>query len=367
MVDLKKHTFVIAEAGVNHNGSLDLAMDMVELAASAGADAVKFQTFHADQLVTPNVPKADYQVAMTGSDEGQLGMLRRLELSEDDHRRLLVHCNQQGISFLSTPFDEESVDFLTKELGLKTLKIGSGELTNGPLLLKAAETGSELIISTGMSTIDEIKDALSVVAFGYLGSRGPVNTRSFAKAYETEEARLALKKKVTLLQCTTEYPAPVNEINLRAMDTLRATFGLRIGFSDHTQGTAVAIAAVAVGASVLEKHFTLDRNMFGPDHKASIGPDELRSLIRDVRAADSALGAADKEPAASEKQNKVIARRRLVASSVIAKGERFSRENMGVKRSSSGASPMSYWELLDEVADKDYKKDEGIGAQIIRK
>lgn len=360
MTYLKKRTFVIAEAGVNHNGSLDLAMEMVELAANAGADAVKFQTFHADKLVTKNVPKADYQVATTGSDEGQLGMLQRLELSEGDHKRLLSHCGQCGINFLSTPFDEQSVAFLTQELGLKTLKIGSGELTNGPLLLKAAETGSKLIISTGMSTLDEIKQALSVVAFGLLGSDGPLNTNTFAKIYETKEAELMLKNNVTLLQCTTEYPAPVDEVNLRAMDTLGEVFGLSIGFSDHTKGTAVAIAAVARGATILEKHFTLDPLMSGPDHKASIGPDELRSLIKDVRAADCALGTADKEAVASERRNKAIARRRIVASCVIKKGQHFSEENLAVKRSSSGASPMGYWGLLGRVAERDYEKDEGV-------
>jgi N-acetylneuraminate synthase len=295
---------IIAEAGVNHNGSLDLALALVDAASDAGADIVKFQTFVADRLASRAAPKADYQLATTDAAESQHAMLRRLELTEAMHVRLIERCAQRGIEFLSTPFDEHSLDLLVG-FGVKRLKIPSGEITNGPLLLKAARTGLPIILSTGMSELDEVEAALGVLAFGYAESRKAApSDAAFHRALASAAGREAVAANVTLLHCTTEYPAPLESVNLRAMDTMSAAFGTKVGYSDHTPGIAVAIAAAARGACVIEKHVTLDRSLPGPDHRASIEPHDFTLLVESVRAASAALGRPDKTTAPCERTNR---------------------------------------------------------------
>ena len=338
-------TFVIAEAGVNHNGNVDMALRLVDAAAEAGADAVKFQTFRADEVATGDAPKADYQTAATGGGESQAHMLRRLELPRDAYGVLKNHAEAAGLVFLSTPFDVDSLAFLTDGLGLGIIKLPSGEIVNGPLLLATARTGRRIILSTGMSTLDEVRDALSVIAFGYAGEGAP-SKAAFRAAFESTTGRAALKENVSLLQCTSEYPAPAADANLKAMDTLRDTFGLAVGLSDHTEGIAVAAAAVARGAAIIEKHFTLDRGLPGPDHRASLEPAELKDMVGAIRVVEVALGDGVKAPRPSELGNRVIARRSLVALRPVAKGEPFTEQNLGAKRPGGGVSPMDYWEWL---------------------
>lgn len=358
----KKRIYIIAEAGVNHNGSIEMARQLIDAAADAGADAVKFQTFKAEALVSASAPKAEYQKAATGTMESQLDMLRKLELNEAAHLTLLGHCRERGIQFLSTPFDENSVDLLTRRVKVPMLKLPSGEITNGPLLLKAAQTKKPVILSTGMSTLAEVRTALGVLAFGYLSRKEKLSIVSFRKAFASKAGQRALKAKVTLLHCTTEYPAAFKDVNLRAMDTLRLEFGFSVGLSDHTPGIAVSVAAAALGASVIEKHFTLDRELPGPDHKASLVPSELQQLIRSVREVEDALGSAKKEPAKSEIRNLRIARKSLVALRDILRGEQFTAENLGYKRPGNGTSPLHYWQLLGKRADKHYRRDEMVKA-----
>lgn len=350
-------TFIIAEAGVNHNGSLDMAKKLIEVAAEAGADAVKFQTFKADRLVSKSAPKAEYQTRTTDATESQFEMIRKLELDEEAHTALIEHCGRCGIEFLSTPFDEESVTLLTDRLKLSRIKIPSGEITNAPLILKIALTGTPIILSTGMSTLDEIQDALGVIAFGYTGCSGP-SLAAFGAAYNTPEGKAMLRDKVTLLHCTTEYPAPSAEVNLKAMDTMRGAFGLPVGFSDHSEGITAAVAAVARGAVLIEKHFTLDMTLPGPDHKASLEPDALKAMIQAIREVELLLGTGLKEPSPSEHKNMAIARKSLVAACPIAPGEMFTTGNITAKRPGSGISPMRYWEIAGTVARKAYEKDE---------
>lgn len=360
----QERIFVIAEAGVNHNGSLDMARRMIDVAADAGADAVKFQTFRAEKLVTADVPKAEYQAKSSDTDEGQLAMLKRLELGETTHHELLAHCVERNIQFLSTPFDEDSIDFLSAGLDLPLLKIGSGEITNAPLLLHAARTGKPLIVSTGMSTLEEIQGALSVLAFGYTDSIGQPSLAGFAKAFEDEVGKKALRAKVTLLQCTTEYPAPADEVNLRVMETLRDVFGLRVGLSDHTEGILVAIAAAAREAAVIEKHFTLDPTLPGPDHAASLAPDQLRAMVAGVRLTEAALGSPHKKPVPCELANREITRRQIVARRPIRKGHPLTAEDIAVKRAGAGLDPMQYWEILGKPVNRDYCSDEGIDSEM---
>jgi N-acetylneuraminate synthase/UDP-hydrolysing UDP-N-acetyl-D-glucosamine 2-epimerase len=353
-----KSVFIIAEAGVNHNGSVETAKKLIEAAAHAGADAVKFQTFRADLIADKHVAKADYQKAATDLEETQWEMLKKLELNERAHLELQAHARKYNIEFLSTPFDEASVDLLAEKMKLNKLKVPSGEITNAPLLLKIARTGLSLIVSTGMATLEEIEQALGVIAFGYLFSKETPTTKAFREAFRSKKGKEVLREKITLLHCTTEYPAPDNEINLRAMNTLASHFGLRVGLSDHSMGIAVSIAAVARGASVIEKHFTLDRNLPGPDHGASLEPKELQSLVEGIRQVERALGDYEKKPTPSELKNKSLARKSLVARRNIQKGEKFTEECFAAKRPGSGISPMFYWELLGRPADRDYKQDE---------
>jgi N,N'-diacetyllegionaminate synthase len=325
---------IIAEAGVNHNGDIGLAKQLINVAAESGADVVKFQTFSADSLVTMTADKADYQILATGGAETQHEMLRRLELSHEMHWELISHCKAQGIMFLSTGFDVKSVEFL-RGLGQTLFKIPSGEINNLPYLRCVGQFGKEVILSTGMSTIGEIDQAIDALVTAGTSAN-----------------------KITLLHCTSEYPAPVNEVNLRAMQSMQSAFGMKVGYSDHTQGIEVAIAAVAMGASVIEKHFTLDRNMTGPDHRSSLLPIELNEMVRSIRNIQSALGDGRKRPSLSEAKNRNIARKSIVASKSIKKDELFSLENITTKRPGNGISPMRWDEVLGRVASRDYAIDE---------
>lgn len=352
--------FVIAEAGVNHDGALDRAQRLVEVALAAGADAVKFQTYSTERLVSGGAPKADYQARATGAAESQTDMLRRLELSREAHRVLARQCATLGIEFMSTPFDEDSLEFLATEIGVRRVKIGSGDLTNAPLLVRAAQSGKPVVLSTGMGTLEEVRQALEVLAFGYLNPEATPSIPAFGRSFADPDGQAALRRNITLLHCTTEYPAPFEEVNLRAMQTLQRVFGLPVGLSDHTRGISVPIAAIACGASVIEKHFTLDRNLPGPDHKASLEPDELRAMVAGIREIEAALGATDKAPTPSELKNLQIARRSLVAARDIRAGEKFSPENIAVKRPGGGVSPRCYWEWLGKTARRSFAKDEMI-------
>ncbi|MDA8100058.1 MAG: N-acetylneuraminate synthase [Nitrospiraceae bacterium] len=354
-------TFIIAEAGVNHNGSLDMATRLIDVAVEAGADAVKFQTFRAEKVVSRTAPKAAYQTVTTGSSESQFEMIKKLELNEDAHRLLIAYCAKREIQFLSTAFDPESVDLLDKTFNLPILKIPSGEITNAPLLLHAAHAKKPIILSTGMSTLGEIEAALGVLAFGYLEDTAKPSMNAFQAAFCSEEGQEVLAKMVTLLHCTTEYPAPFSEVNLRAMDSMNTAFGLPVGYSDHTEGIAIAVAAAARGAVVIEKHFTLDRNLPGPDHKASLNPVELQEMVRAIRQVESALGLAHKVPSLSEMKNRSVVRRSLVAEKDIKQGVLFDEANMVVKRPGTGVSPMQYWDYLGTQSDKEYFPDQMIG------
>ena len=331
-----KHVFIIAEAGVNHNGNEAIAHKLVDAAAEAGADAVKFQTFRASELVSASAPKALYQRRTTDVTESQLSMIRRLELDETAHRSLMEHCSQRGIRFLSSPFDLHSIDFL-HSLGLEAFKIPSGEITNIPYLRRIGSCGVPVILSTGMSVLGEIEKALEVLE--HVGTP---------------------RERITLLHCTTEYPAPVGEINLRAMETLLQAFpGIAgVGYSDHTQGIHIPVAAVAMGACVIEKHFSLDRNMEGPDHKASLEPDELASMVRAIRDVERARGDGIKRPTDSELSNIRGASKSLVAARPIQKGEVFSEENLTVKRPGTGVSPLLWDDYIGRTALRNYQTDE---------
>jgi len=353
-------TFIIAEAGVNHNGSLDMALELIDAAAEAGANAVKFQTFKADKVVSRFASKAEYQTRNTGTTESQLEMVKKLELAEEQHMVLAEHCWKRGIEFMSTPFDLDSVDFLANVVNVSRLKIPSGEITNGLILLKIARTGKPIILSTGMSTLDEVETALGVLAFGFRNSQEKPSMEAFKEAYSSNEGQSFLKDKVSLLHCTTEYPAPFDEVNLKAMDTLRDKFALPVGYSDHTIGIAVPIAAVARGAVIIEKHFTLDRNLPGPDHKSSLEPNELKQMVNSIRQVELALGNGIKQPTTSELKNMAVARKSLVAIKEIKKGEMFTETNLGAKRPGTGLSPFEYWDLLGKKADKEYIVDEVI-------
>lgn len=352
---------IIAEAGVNHDGSLERARALVDAAVAAGADIVKFQTFRADRIATRKVGKAEYQKRGTAAGESQHAMLQRLELDEAAHADLVAHCRARGIEFLSTPFDLPSIDLLTRRHGLGRLKISSGDLTNGPLLLHAARSGASIILSTGMSTLGEIEAALGILAFGMTApAQLPPGEAGFAAAYQSEEGQGALRERVTLLHCTSQYPAPPESVNLRAMETMRAAFGLPVGYSDHTMGIAIPIAAAARGAGVIEKHFTLDRGLPGPDHKASLEPDELGRMVAAIRETEAALGSPLKAPAEGERATRAVARKCLVAASAIRRGDRFTAANIDSKRAEGGVSAMRYWEALERLAERDYAPDEPI-------
>ena len=327
--------FIIAEAGVNHNGSIDQARKMIMAAAKAGADAIKFQTFRAETLVTKDAVKADYQNRTTDQSETQYEMLKKLELSYKDHVLLLKRCKENKIEFLSTPFDLTTIDLLVK-IGIKKWKIPSGEITNLPYLRKIASLKQEIILSTGMADLDEIKNAINV----FLNSGIPFED-------------------ITVLHCNTQYPTPMGDVNLKAMETIKNIFPeIDIGYSDHTQGIEVPIAAVALGATIIEKHFTLDKNLPGPDHKASLEPYELAAMIKAVRNIENALGKGIKKPTQSEKENLLVIRKSIVAAKDIAVGEKFTKSNLTVKRPGKGVSPMEWDNIVGKTAEKAYTEDE---------
>lgn len=328
------NVYIIAEAGVNHNGSFDLAKKMVDVAKDAGADCIKFQTFVAENLATKKANKADYQKKTTDQHETQLDMLKNLELTFDEFIKLSHYCNEKKIDFMSTAFDFQSMNFLEK-LDVKKWKIPSGEITNLPYLIRIAKTNTPVILSTGMSTLNEVEEAIKILKRN--GS-----------------------KEITVLHCTTDYPTHYEDVNLSAMITMKNEFNLPVGYSDHTLGINVSIAAVALGATVIEKHFTLDRSMDGPDHKASLEPLELKEMIMGIRNIEKALGDGKKKPSESEKKNIEIARKSIVASKFISKGEVFTVDNITVKRPGNGISPMKWFEIMGQTAKKNISEDEMI-------
>lgn len=329
-----KKVYIIAEAGDNHNGDFDTALKLVDAAAAAGADCVKFQTFVTEEIIAKSAKMAEYQKANTGVEESQFDMVKRLELSFDQFRQIKAYCEKKGIQFLSTPFDLPSVEFLT-QLDVPFFKIPSGEVTNYPYLVKIAKTGKDIVMSTGMCQVQEIGEAIGVLEDNGCG-------------------------KITLLHCNTEYPTPMEDVNLLAMEDMRKRFGKEVGYSDHTKGIEVPIAAAALGATVIEKHFTLDKNMPGPDHKASLEPDELQAMVAGIRSIEKALGDGIKRVSNSEQKNIEIARKSIVARKQIRKGEVLTQQNLAVKRPGNGISPMRWEEVLGTRAVKDFEEDEMI-------
>lgn len=354
-------TLIIAEAGVNHNGDLDTAIHLIDAAAEAGADMVKFQTFNAAKLAAASAIKADYQKRTTDGAETQLAMLTRLQLSEDAHHTLIARCAEKGISFLSTAGEVDSLRFLADDLKLPVIKLGSGEVTNAPLLLAAARSDARLILSTGMATLSEIETALGILAFGMQNADNSGAGRdAFAAALLIPEAFETLRARVSLMQCTTEYPSLVEDSNLRVMDTLRGAFGLEVGYSDHTEGNAVSIAAVACGATMIEKHFTLDRTMDGPDHAASIEPEALRELVLGIRQVEKALGTGIKRPSPVEQRNRPIVRRSVMATRDLPEGHVLTVGDMTVKRPGTGISPVDLWDCIGRRVTSPVAQDQAI-------
>lgn len=330
-----KKTLIIAEAGVNHNGSIETAKQLIDVAAEAGVDYVKFQTFKAAKLVTKSAARAEYQNTNTKDTDSQYEMLKKLELSEADHFELMAYCQTKDIKFLSTGFDLESLQFLA-DIGITLAKIPSGEITNLPYLEKVAELYSEFILSTGMADLQEVKDAYQVLIDSGVKSEN-----------------------ITILHCNTEYPTPMGDVNLRAMLHIEKELGTAVGYSDHTLGIEVPIAAVALGATVIEKHFTLDRNLTGPDHLASLEPQELKAMVTAIRNIEKAIsGSGIKEPSPSEMKNKPIARKSIVAGQSIAKGTVFSVDNLAIKRPGTGINPMQWKKIIGKIAQKDFRPDE---------
>lgn len=331
---------IIAEAGVNHNGDILLAKKMIEAAKEAGADYIKFQTFIPQDMVASNAQKADYQKESTAAEESQQDMLKKLALTFDEFKELKEYCEDTGIGFLSTPFDFKSIEFL-QGLDLDFWKVPSGEITNLPYLKKLAKTGKPMVLSTGMCTLQEVSDALKIL-------------------YEEGIS----KENITLLQCNTEYPTPYKDVNLKAMKKMSEAFEVKTGYSDHTKGIEIPLAAVAMGAAVIEKHFTLDRRMEGPDHKASLEPQELKDMITGIRHIEEAMGNGEKKPTESEKKNIAVARKSIVADEIIQKGELFTEDNLTVKRPGDGISPMKWYDVIGKTADRNYEKDEKITGEF---
>lgn len=331
---IKKSTYIIAEAGVNHNGSIEIAKQLIDVAADAGADAVKFQTFKTENLVSKKAEKAEYQKETTDSSESQFDMIKKLELDESTHQILIAYCRSKKITFLSTPFDLTSIQLLN-QLGLEIFKIPSGEITNLPYLRSIGSLKKQVVLSTGMSNLSEIESALQVLI----------------------EAGTD-KNNITVLHANTQYPTPIKDVNLNAMITIGNAFEVKYGYSDHTLGIEVPIAAVAMGATVIEKHFTVDRNMEGPDHKASLEPQELSAMVQSIRNIDIALGSSIKQPSPSESANKQIARKSIVAKCDISKGDSFSEANLTTKRPGHGLSPMLWDQIIGKKASKNYTPDE---------
>lgn len=328
-------TLIIAEAGVNHNGDMSLAKELIAAAAEAGADLVKFQTFIAANIISRSAPKAEYQKGATDPQESQQEMVRKLELTRENHLELMAECKRQEIGFFSTAFDKDSIDLLEELGGAEIVKVPSGELTNLPYLRYLTRHGKRVLLSTGMANLGEIEAAINVV----------------------EQAGTP-REKITVLHCTTEYPTPMEDVNLRAMVNIGKAFGVSVGYSDHTPGIEIPIAAVALGATVIEKHFTLDRNLPGPDHRASLEPNELKAMVQGIRNIEKALGDGGKRPSPSELKNKPIARKSLVAARPIKAGEAFSEDNLMAKRPGTGISPMQWDEVIGRTAPRDFSEDE---------
>ena len=347
------HVYVIAEAGVNHNGQRELAFALVDQAAAAGADAVKFQTFDAARLASRHAPKAAYQKQSTDAAESQLDMLRKLELPRAWHAELQAHARARGIEFLSTAFDADSLDFLCT-LGMPLFKVPSGELVNAPLLWQFARTGKPLVVSTGMATLSEVEQALAVIAHAFNAPAEPAGLDEVWQGWSRPDWRASLQARVTLLHCTSQYPTPAHEVNLRAMDTLAHAFGLPVGYSDHTEGTLIPVAAVARGATVIEKHFTLDRALPGPDHKASLEPAELARMVSDIRALQLAMGHGAKAPQASELDTRRAARQQVVAARDIAAGQAITRADLATARCGHGLPAAALWDLVGQAAARGY-------------
>jgi N,N'-diacetyllegionaminate synthase len=326
--------FIIAEAGVNHNGSINLAKKLIKVAVDSGADAVKFQTFKAESLVSKNAQKADYQKQTTDASESQFDMIKNLELDMETHKELIAYCQSQSIMFLSTPFDHESIDLLNG-LGLQIFKIPSGEINNLPYLKHVGSLGKHIVLSTGMSNLGEVGDALNIL----------INAGTS-------------KDNITVLHANTMYPTPMEDVNLNAMLTIQKEFSVAVGYSDHTLGIEVDVAAVAMGASCIEKHFTLDKTMDGPDHKASLEPEELKAMVDAIRNIEKALGSSKKKPSPSETVNIDIARKSIVASQSIKKGDKLSSKNITTKRPGTGINPMKWDEIIGTSAKKDYRMDD---------
>lgn len=331
---LAEHTFIIAEAGVNHNGDMNKAKKLIDAAVDAGVDAVKFQSFKADKTVSQSADKAAYQKQTTEVGETQYAMIKRLELSVEDHQLLINYCKEKGIQFLSSPFDLESIQLLN-QLGMDTFKIPSGEIVNLPYLEAIGKLNKQVIMSTGMADLGEIEDALNVL----------MNAGTN-------------KESITVLHVNTEYPTPMKDVNLLAMNTIRGAFQINVGYSDHTLGIEIPIAAVALGAQVIEKHFTLDKDAEGPDHRASLEPDELKAMVKAIRNIEQAKGHGLKKPSESEKPNKPIVRKSIVAANTIKKGEKFTWEKLGIKRPGNGILPMRWYEILGKKAKRDFETDE---------
>ncbi|OGW82880.1 MAG: N-acetylneuraminate synthase [Omnitrophica bacterium GWA2_52_8] len=351
--------FIIAEAGVNHNGSVRTAKKMVDVALAAGADAVKFQTFITEHVLSKNTRKAAYQQKTTGKAESAWDMIKSLELTPREHMEIAAYCRRRGIEYMSTPFDLPSLDLLVRQIRVKRLKIPSGEITNAPLLVRAGQAHLPVLVSTGMANIREIKDALGAIAFGMISRESETPSKArFNRAYHSPQGQKLLRRYVTVLQCTTEYPAPANAMNLRAMATMRQALLLPVGFSDHSLGIAAPIAAAALGAVVIEKHFTLNKKMPGPDQTASLDPKELREMVRGVRTVEAMLGTGVKAAFHCEQKNIPIARKSLVAARPIRTGERFTPENLMPKRPGSGVSPFQYWNYLGRKSKNTYREDD---------
>lgn len=353
-------TNIIAEAGVNHNGDLNLAFELIDAASAGGADYVKFQTYSASEVASSHVNKAPYQIKNTNENESQLEMLRRLQISRDDHLRLTEYCELRNVKFLTTTCDIPSLKFVTGELGCNLIKLGSAELTNGPLLLAAGMSDVDIILSTGMATLREIEEALSLIAFGSIYKKEPKYKKEYLDCLRYEQSWTSIRKKVALMHCTTEYPAKFSDTNLRVIDTLIKSFGLPVGYSDHTVGSTMAIGAIVMGATLLEKHITVSRLLPGPDHSSSMEPDEFSQFVKDIRNIESGIGSGIRIPSADEVKNIPNVRKCLVANRALSAGEVLGHEHISSKRHSDGITPMDYWDILGRTL----KQNVGTGQAI---
>ncbi len=355
-----ERTFIIAEAGVNHNGDMSLAKELIDIAAEAKADAVKFQTFTTEEIISVYAPQAEYQKANTGKEESQFDMVKRLELPREHFKELADYAKTKNILFMSTAFDLANLEYLVKECDIPYIKIPSGEITNAPYLYGVARFRLPLILSTGMANLHEIEQALAILSYGWSGRDEPSSLQECLDYYETEEGKNILNGHITILQCTTEYPTPYEDVNLNAMRTIADAFGHPVGLSDHSLGIHIPVAAVAMGAQVIEKHFTKDCSLPGPDHKASLEPEELIHLVKHIRDVEAAMGSGVKEAQASEIKNIAIARRSLTAARDIQKGETYSKDNLACKRPGSGISAMKYWDYVGEECSQNIDIDQEI-------